>query len=164
MSTRGCVAVGVPLKWEGLYNHCDSYPAGLGVDLWDILRHQRDLKDFCSRLLRHDSWAGFLAGELGTGYDASLNANHITSENPDPLFIEWVYIIDPERGMLHVMRNHGVGKDDWSKPRIDPPALLPGRIVDYGRFQYKHVLVASLKLGGPDPDWAALSRRGDEED
>lgn len=84
MSTRGCVAVGVPRKWEGIYNHCDSYPSGLGKDLWDILRHQKDLKGFAERLLKCGSWPGFLAGELENDYDHRRDCSHITSDNPDP--------------------------------------------------------------------------------
>lgn len=161
MSTRGCVAVGVPLKWEGVYNHCDSYPTGLGVDMWDILRHIRP-KDFAEKLLQQGSWPAFLAAELQNGHDTHLDCEHITNETPDPLFIEWVYIVDPERNMLHILRHESVGGLDFSRRRPARPAMLPGRIVDYGHCAYKHVLVASLKLDGPEPDWAKLEMDGRE--
>jgi len=167
MSSRGCVAVGVPLKWEGVYNHCDSYPGGLGSDLWRILSHERNVEKFCKMLLEHESWAGFLAAALGNEYEHWQDKLHITSEAPDPLFTEWVYVVDAERRMIHILVNKEVGEEDWSKPRIDPPQMRQGRIVDYGRFCYKHMLAASVSLDDPEPDWAKISRekyRDDEED
>ena len=166
MSTRGCVAVGIPLKWEGIYNHYDSYPGGLGLDLWHILLHEKDLKDFAARLLRCDSWPAFLAAEIGPedNYDGRLDCAHITNEDADPLFIEWVYIIDPERNMLHVLKHESVGNRlDFSKRSIGP-VKLTGRVVDYGHCAFKHVLVASLKLDGPEPDWGRLGHENKLEE
>ena len=158
MSTRGCVAVGIPLKWEGLYNHYDSYPGALGSDLWKILVHQGDLADFAARLLACDSWAGFLAAELGSDYKKNLDCAHITSGKPDPLFIEWVYIIDPERGMLHILEHKDVSPDGCWRNQRHPggPVTLPDRTVDYGHCRYKHMLAASLKLDGDEPDWGKI--------
>ena len=159
MSTRGCVAVGVPAKWEGVFNHWDSYPAGLGKEVWKILSGRDDLRSLCDEILSAGRWEAFL-------HRMDPMEDYVTSETPDPLFIEWVYIIDPERRMLHILHNQSVGKDDWSKPRLDPPQLLPGRIVDYGRFRYRHVLAAKVRIDGPEPDWSAITREkhGEEDD
>jgi len=158
MSTRGCVAVGVPLKWEGVYNHYDSYPAGLGQEVWKIASDEKNLRLLCECLLQHGSWLSFLSR------DDHLDLDHITSENPDPLFIEWVYIIDPDRTMLHVMKHEAVGGLDFSRKRPPRPVMLPNRVVDYGHCAYKHVLVASLKLDGLEPDWGKLGSDKEEED
>jgi len=156
MSTRGCVAVGVPLKWKGVYNHCDSYPTGLGKEVWDIASDEANLNLLCESILLAGRWEAFL-GQRDPVED------HVTSGSPDPLFIEWVYIIDPDRNMLHVMRHEGVGGLDFSRKRPVRPAMLPGRVVDYGHCAYKHVLVASLDLDGSELDWAKLEMDGRED-
>jgi hypothetical protein len=158
MSTRGCVAVGVPLKWEGVYNHYDSYPVGLGKQVWDHISNKSNLAPLCEAILRSRRWEAFLGDrEIDNGQCM------FTSENADPLFIEWVYIIDPERKMLHVLKHESVGISDFSK-RPTGPIKLHGRVVDYGHCAYKHVLVASLKLDGPEPDWSKLGREGESEE
>jgi hypothetical protein len=146
------------LEWKGVFNHWDSYPTALGKDVWRFASDEKNLGLLCESILRAGRWEAFL-GQMEPTDD------HITSENPNPLFIEWVYIIDPDHNMLHVMRHQSVGEEDWSKPRIYPPQKRPDRVVDYGRFCYKHVLVASLDLDEPEPDWAKLQMDGqDEED
>jgi hypothetical protein len=146
------------LKWEGVYNHCDSYPIGLGQEVWKIASDEKNLGLLCERLLQHGSWSSFLTR------DDQEDLDHITSENPDPLFVEWVYIIDPERNMLHVLKNESVGNRlDFSKRSIGP-VKLPGRVVDYGHCSYKYVLVASLKLDGPEPDWSKLGCEEEPEE
>lgn len=161
MSTRGCVAVGVPLKWKGVYNHYDSYPTHLGEQVWKYASNKRNLALFCDTILRSGRWEVFLK-ERDELPDNRLD--YITSENPDPLYIEWVYIIDPDRNMLHVLKQAAVGGSDFSRKRPPRPVMLPGRVVDYGHCAYKHVLVASLDLDGPEPDWSKLGRNEDEED
>lgn len=37
MSTRGAIARAIQDGWIGVYNHSDSYPTGLGRNLWDAL-------------------------------------------------------------------------------------------------------------------------------
>jgi hypothetical protein len=151
MSTRGCVAVGIPLKWMGVFNHCDSHPFRLGKEVWHYASDSRNLALLCEEILRAGRWENF----VGNG-DGLLEPDIVTSDNPDPLFIEWVYVIDPDRSMLHVLCNRIVA-DDWSKPRITPPAMRPGGIVDYGHCACRHILAASVDLGGPGPDWVAIS-------
>lgn len=63
MSTRGCVAIGTPKAWRGVYNHYDSYPTGLGKMLWDHIRG-KDLKDFAEKLLGYDDWESYLKGGI----------------------------------------------------------------------------------------------------
>lgn len=155
MSTRGCVAIGMPLEWKGVYNHYDSYPKGLGRDVWNILQHM-PVDVFCDKLLKYESWAAFLAGELQNDYNHNLDQEYITSVNPDPLYIEWVYIVDSKNNMLHVLASKRVGCDDWSKPSLYPPIMRKNRVVDYGRFSYKHILTASVKLDSPEPDWEKM--------
>lgn len=202
MSTRGCVAIGTPEKWRGVYNHWDSYPTGLGQEVWQqlktLLNEGKALEEFSHELLSYDDWRAYLAKGLceycgkrttqphsisgaiflreekfstkaemrdyyGTlpawqGRDADTEAmvsrewkiresiertgypdpetkyhehdirpveeQQITSENPDPLFIEWVYVIDPQSATFCVLGHNGQARR--SVPL--PPGALPAAV------------------------------------
>lgn len=67
MSTRGCVAVKKGNDFTGIYNHFDSYPAGLGADLWRYLQDamkKNTLKEITTQLLKYDDWRNFLNGGI----------------------------------------------------------------------------------------------------
>ncbi|MEM3658424.1 MAG: hypothetical protein QXQ66_08445 [Candidatus Hadarchaeum sp.] len=228
MSTRGCVAVKMGNGWVGVYNHSDSYPTGLGKELWDHLKTQ-DLRAFAEELLRYDDWRNYLVGgtcpycgQRGlsqphsirvsvrcvemernfrtkeeirrhyqslpawsmrpeeveraveeeweiirnirrTGYPdpkakyhehGPLQPAYLTSENPDPLFIEWVYVVDPEQRSFDILSSQGV--------RLDGPVrngfAVPRKngYFDYGHCKYRHVRVARVSLAGEEPNWQLL--------
>ena len=239
MSTRGCVAIGTPEAWRGVYNHFDSYPTGLGCAVWhhlqELLKEGKTREAFARDLLSYDDWRAYLAKGIceycgkrtsqphsisgvifmrkeefttkdemrrhfqslpawkgriveidrmiqaewqirdniaRTGYPdprvkhhkhetGSAENRHITSEAADPLFIEWVYVLDPKAGTLHVLTHTGHSKPNgrlpegvWSRPTGN------GRW-DYGHCVYWHERVGSYLLNGPEPDWAALERAPD---
>lgn len=66
MSTRGSVAIKQDFgEWRGVYNHYDSYPEGLGKELWAYLKvNNIDLKKFAEELLKYDDWRNYLNGGL----------------------------------------------------------------------------------------------------
>ena len=150
MHVCGCVAVGTPLKWEGLGYHSDSCPKSLGIRLWRVIQ-DRDLKQFTEHLLQFDRLESCWEGGYNYGYQ------HITNEESNPLFVEWVYIVDSERRMLHVLKSEMLEDEDLSQPRREP-VMLPNRAVFYGNCAYKHVLAISIKLDGPEPDWAQIQK------
>lgn len=237
MSTRGSVAIGSPEKWRGVYNHWDSYPTGLGQEVWihlqEVLKDGKMLEEFARELLTYDDWRAYLnrgiceyCGKRTTqphsisgvislreekfstkeemrayycslpawkGRDAEIEAavsrewkireaiertgypdldakyhehdarpveeQHITSDNPDPLFIEWVYVVDPQAATFHVLAHNG-------QSRLTVP-LPPGEWCrkeaighwNYGHCVYWHELVASFPLSGAEPDWEALETK-----
>ncbi len=237
MSTRGCVAIGTPAKWRGVYNHWDSYPTGLGQEVWihlqTVLKEGKTLGEFARELLFYDDWRAYLnkgiceyCGKRTTqphsisgtiflhkeefstkdemreyyrslpawqGKDTEIEAmvnrewkiresiertgypdpdakyhehdirpvedQHITSENPDPLFIEWVYVIDPQTAAFHVLTHNGQARrsiplppGEWCRP--DGHGHW-----NYGHCVYWHELIASLSVHGPEPDWESLEGR-----
>lgn len=83
--------------------------------------------------------------------------NQITHEFSDPLFIEWVYILDPDSNSIHVLTHQG--------KRVKP---LAGEYRSYrmrsGRTRYSsgciywHEYVTSLYLDAPEPEWDNLRK------
>ncbi len=191
MGTRGCVAVGNPQKWVGLYNHWDSYPTALGADVWAEWKKNPNLpKD----LLNFDDWRSYLNGGIceycgkkaGQPHSILLNEftqvpgqdpdalyhkhnsgnpteHHLDQDNADPLFIEWVYILDVENQAIHILSHFG--KSDYYRSANSP---VPGHrqeqakvmtddgFVDYGHCAYKHVLCYTIFLTTPEPNWAQI--------
>lgn len=97
MATRGCVGVitgKTKNDWIGVYNHFDSYPEGLGIDLVQTikkwLKKGKTLQEFCNELLKYNDWKHFSnhglcphCGKITTGTPegASINLNLPPSED-----------------------------------------------------------------------------------
>lgn len=229
MGTRGAVAIKNGGGFVGVYNHWDSYPQGLGKELWDYLhRDGIDLKQFADELLKYDDWRNFrgggvceYCGKVGLGQPHSISGvicypdipnrykdademreyfrqlpawqgkdddiekevrfavavatnieitgypdpdsilhqhgnltDKITNDNADPLFIEWVYVIDPKR-MVEVLAHRRAkgthtessdcgGYHEWQSPN------------------YEHYLLATYPLDGNEPNWEELDDKADQ--
>jgi hypothetical protein len=59
--------------------------------------------------------------------------SRLTSDNPDSLFIEYVYILDPEPATMTVLAHRGQSRPG---PVKDTPERLPDGRVDYGHCVY----------------------------
>lgn len=111
MSTRGGVAVGTLDKWIGVFNRQDSYPMQLGVNVLNylvgILRGKNEslktLADYEERLLNFDTWMAFQTGDHS--WDAKGRLWHINNQEADPIFIEWVYVLDAKKAILWVLES-----------------------------------------------------------
>jgi hypothetical protein len=183
MGTRGCVAVGTLEKWAGLYNHWDSYPSGLGVEVWAELQKNPELPD---TLLLFDDWRSYLSGGIceycgkrrGQSHSILMNEatqtkhgdpdalyhshkegkasdHHMHQDDADPLFIEWVYIIDKPAGLLHVLAH--VSNPDFVKGSVSQNVTVDKEgWTNYGHCAFKHVHVGSYELNSPEPDWGEV--------
>lgn len=205
MSTRGCVAVKKKDGWRGVYNHYDSYPTGLGPELWAELQ-EANLPEFAQRLLDSTDWRDYLSSgeckycgregvgqphsisgkvmgfdkDLGGGPDPDIKRNlqltgypdpeaeyhshaldggksvedtYVTSEDPDPLFLEWVYVLDPSSRSLEILTHRGTSSN--GRP-VDEPWLRDDGYWEYGHCAYRHVRIALVDLDGPEPDWQLI--------
>jgi len=147
MSTGGCVAVRrKDGGWVGVYSHADSYPTRLGKEVWNHVR-RKNLKQFAEDLLRFSTW---------NDYERKFERSslvYITSDNPDPLFIEWVYVVDPERRVIDILVSQG------SKKTVGPirthPILRDDGYWDYGLCAYKHIRIARVSLK-KEPNWSLI--------
>lgn len=112
MSTRGVVGLVIDGEEKIAYNHCDSYPSGVGVDVLDELSElindvpalyvaARNLKN-----VEGEEWYGKLRdnqGSLRKMLDAGVFEDY--SEFPvDSLFCEWSYIVDLDAGRFEVYK------------------------------------------------------------
>jgi hypothetical protein len=88
--------------------------------------------------------------------------DYITDEHPDPLFMEWVYVIDPEERTMTIFHS-------WSKYNYKQKKLKPGEVppeeeqLDKDGYwiypsggAYKHVKVLELELDAKEPDWQMI--------
>jgi len=170
MSTRGCVAVGNRRSWKGIYNHSDSYPGGLGRDVFTRARaHAQStayvspragLQVFGEALFHFTRWETFVTNGSGHQY-----TGHIHSTEPDPLHIEWVYVIDSEAEALHVLASKEVDPgvvSDWytpGKPCGPSPRKLKKGVWDYGHCRYRHAHVVSIPFASEaEPNWYMISK------
>jgi hypothetical protein len=179
MATRGCIAVGTPDKWRGVYNHWDSYPSWLGARLAEHLRNEinngKTFRQICEDILKYDDWRNYLNGGVcpycgrkgsqphsisiilfmpqnevervlktddsdlkphevevknnlrKTGYPDPEMRYHkheitdverlkdlqITSEDVDPLGIEWVYVLNPNEERIYILYSTEVAINQW---------------------------------------------------
>jgi len=215
MATRGCVAVKRGSGWIGVYNHWDSYPSGLGKDLWDYLHQDGvEVKDFAEAILRYDDWRNFIGGGISlvgehrrfesademrryfrqlpawqgrddeiermvqeelrikrnveqTGFpdpgaafhEHGLLSDKITSDDPNPLFIEWVYVVDPEKRTITILTSmsDGITTGDVSQDT----RLRDDGFWDYGHCAYRHIVVCEISLDGDEPNWELIWQMGD---
>jgi len=190
MGTRGAVAIGTITDWSGTYNHFDSYPTGLGKDVWDTIKKD-GLKNVVNGVKSSGDWREYLSGGVceycgkKTGQPHSINGrimkfapldpdiqdninktgypdpladyhDHNEKSTPahmseyDPLFIGWVYILDPENNKIHVL-THCVNPDADPKKFENERYTIPA---------YKWEFVCSIDLNGPEPNWEKIDKMG----
>lgn len=163
MSTRGAVAWGNLDSWTGLYNHFDSYPSGLGKDVWDKLK-ELGPQEFISQVSAHSNWLSYLRGGLCpycgkvaspttiSGSLFSFDDNlKVRKEGPESLG-KWgrenfLVHSDPERWVAYQKKGRG---DLWDKDRwVENPRMNVG---------YREETVSGLMIayaykatGFPDP-------------
>jgi len=75
----------------------------------------------------------------------TVKRQHITSEYPDPLFIEWVYIINPRKETITVLHHVCDPRYD-SDEQAREEAVKCGDWWDYGHCRYKHFKVAEVSV------------------
>lgn len=188
VSTRSCIAIPKGDWWEGVYHHSDGYPYGLGCYLFRLAQ-QVGIKEMMEDILSHDGgWSHYFPGPMVTaghgggdnisevrdnqcychGYFAERDgvkpgdrSGVINSQNVDPLSIEWVYIIDPESGVMTILGNERVPEAKPGEPRYHVEAWsckeLDGSITQYPAGDYVLRFRAAVNLNGPEPDWWAIA-------
>lgn len=137
-------------RWRGVYNHFDGYPDGLGKAIWDRVQEYaaggRKMTDVLNAFVDieingHTSgWSSF-ASRVCYCHDPYFvmrdGVNHKkatdTNKDIDPLFIEWVYIIDPKKESMDVLKS--IEKDG----------------------KYIHVYIKTIEFTEKEPNWKELN-------
>lgn len=91
MGTRGFIVVKFEGKYYRIYNHYDSYPEGLGVEVANVARQAERTKEYVNKVIDK--------------FDSShyhLLVTESASDVENDLLIEWVYIIDLDAGTFTV--------------------------------------------------------------
>lgn len=226
MSTRGAVAVGTKDKWKGVFNHWDSYPRGLGKEVWDEVQDKgieavaagilgcgdwreyqsNGICEYCGKVTGQphsirgevciagvsdisDNTSSSIKNEImsrlkpeirknlkETGYPDPEAKYHkhgqgvkdqFDQDHADPLFLEWVYILDVAKRQIHILQHISDGKEDLlfhsrsKKPKIfKTPIKRKDGFTSYGHCAYKHAYTTSLNIDDPEPDWEKLDEMG----
>lgn len=262
MSTRGAIAYRAGDGWEGVYNHSDSYPTGLGKELWAFInggrlafsdetaeahgaqalvdlikvtpqgfsafdainrtKVERALATYAADSPYRDTMVqmygdGRFDGPHGAYTSTELQGTEplrgcypdpvgwkretrygVTEPNSmepcgdttcDPLFMEWVYVIDADAQIMTILASRSVevdgpGHDMFRHKDRDTikggcnlmfdcsPTRTPGRsyrpshwVKDHTpETRYRHEVMAQVSLTGDEPDWGAIEglRRSEE--
>jgi hypothetical protein len=140
MGTRGALAFGDADEWRGVYNHSDSTPPLLGPKVWRLISEARARKDGLAELRARLVASGRVEA-LVDGVVADEPAE-LSDATAHPLHISYVYVVDPERATLHVLK----GDPRAEVIPIDPRALSEPE-------DWRYVCLASYPLAGSEPDW-----------
>lgn len=127
MSTSGFVGIGTPEQFTGRYNHWDSYPTGLGMDVWTtvqrFLHDDRHLKGFAQRLLGFTDWRQMASGGRCeycgqiTGQPHSMSALILIPDDSNaPSITEYIDAVQRRTG-ISAGRAREIAAEEW--PIID---------------------------------------------
>jgi hypothetical protein len=157
MSTRGCAGFKTEDGWAGVYNHFDSY--SLHEEVWgeikDRMAEGMTVKEATLDVIKMikdtpQGFSSFPESPYAEGGDMV-----ITSKNPDPLFIEYVVVLNPDTETMEVFAHFGTGADQVAGyDRNSGVQMLKhnrrykydGFIWYYGHCVYWHRLVATIDL------------------
>lgn len=182
MSTRACIAQTTGKdSWQGVYSQRDGYPSGLGKKIWDILHRdfignrgcfgvqnsgdpKNAVRAFCDVYITgHPAgWSSLESGicfchDPGFVLRDGLRSSRISNEDNEPLFIEWVYVLNPEKVSMTIYTNRSRSKKGNPKKKI---VNLGNGEWDYGHVVYWHEEVDEIDLQGEEPDWEAIEKEG----
>ena len=141
MSTRGFVGYQKNKNIRGWYNHYDSYPTCLGVEVFEkcLLHDVETLKSFFSRIEFVKDESAYEGHKSVFDMDWAFDRPVLQDGEKfykDGLFCEWSYIFDFDHRSLKVYRGFGEhpdsGKKDWCyKSDMDGRKFYVNMVADF---------------------------------
>jgi hypothetical protein len=194
MSTRACIATGTKEKWNGVYTHFDGYPTHHGPIVWKAIKdgifnamidnHPGGWSSVGKECYCHSEYFTERDGSIATDspyYSPDAPDGRMSERSADPLFIEWVYILDTESNVLHILSGNSAA-DILSKTTFDRIERRCAKKhageqywmerVEYGNLYltvhctksiYFFRNAASIPLDGDEPDWSEIEREDGEK-
>lgn len=189
MSTRGCIAVKKGKGWVGVYNHFDSYPTGLGQELFQALHESPDLKATAKNLLKLGDWRNVKSGgkccycgKTGLGQAHDITGSCLVSPKASPAEMTYpdpdckdhqhdgvelmTYSKTMERDQalwlewVYVIDvEHAILKV-YTNARAKGEHTVKGERGDFKSPNYQWLLVENLSIKGEALDWEALDKKG----
>lgn len=177
MSTRSCLAYKTKTGWQGTYCHWDGYPTNRGKQIWEILMQQfilnrgklgiankgnTALQAFVDIYIKghKGGWSAFPTecychSPEFVMRDGIRDWTFQTDKTADPLFIEWVYVIDIENKKL-IIYTGARAKGEHTDKAVD------GR--SWKSLNYKHYIVCELDINpdAKEPNWEAIEKKGSD--
>jgi len=148
MSTRGAIAKALSAdgeQWVGIYNHFDSYPTGLGASIFS------DVVD------KYDGFAiKFIADRIDAKFDGDGDLIWSTDGQDEPLFIEWVYVLEPATNTMLVLTGCPAPSQTYLLKTWDDKKLWQLKQRQLYRWEY----VDRVYFGGSEPPWTLIERSG----
>lgn len=140
MSTRGFVGFKKNKKIRGWYNHHDSYPTGLGEEVFEkcLIHNVEELKSFFDRIEFVKDEDAYQTHKQVFDMDWQFDRPVMQDGGnfyKDGLFCEWSYIFDFDHRSLKVYRGFGNapdrGKKDWChKGSLDGRMFYVNEVAD----------------------------------
>ena len=184
MSTRSCLAYKTTEKgFEGIYCHWDGYPTNRGKQIWEILMQQfvlnrgkpgianqgnTALQAFVDIYIKghRGGWSVFPkecychSAEFVMRDGAKDNEPFLTEKTVDPLFIEWVYILDVANKQL-IIYTGARAKGEHEEKSLNRETKEVRR---WSSPNYKHYFVCELDINpdAKEPDWKAIEKKGSD--
>lgn len=163
----GIVGKGQPHSIDGRISFAGLFSKELLAEGIERLRNSNAPED--REILRNIERTGFPDPECKyhkhTRDDGSPpEAHHITSEDPDPLSIEWVYIINPESETITIL--HHIGDPRYRGGKVKDVVTKRYGWWDYGHCRYKHFKVAEVSVKDAidgNVDWERIEREAEEK-
>ena len=186
MATRGAIArltSVLPLQWTGRYHHWDSYPDGLGRELWKLYRGHfaQDLDRMLKELLdEHPAgWSNLSSLDLERGLANALTTGdpldppgasgpncychgerqeeawEVNQDNASGSGVEWAYVFTSSYGME---ASDPAGQATRQDAMLILSSYSPSGRKAIGLFgmgdpKAHWRLAAVVDLKGPEPDW-----------
>lgn len=148
MSTiKGVIAYKTDIGWKGVYHSNQSNPAALGKDIFEFVQKFKQQGKTTKEAIQYviDEWIN----AVPQGWSKFPNVLHnvpeadmrCSSENPNPLYLQYVYILDPDTETMTILGNRGVEAENY-KLFKDSPIAIKGTNHDYEntRWDYGHCI------------------------